>query len=373
MPGKRILLLYISEVSGHHNATLAIQKALKALDHNVSVLNINSFHFTNPLLEKIINRAYLGVIKRTPKVWEYLYDNPKFIKKTLRIKDAIHKSNFKKFDILFDEFNPTAVVCAQAFPCGLMADYKRVYNLKFPLFGVLTDYLPHAYWIYDEVNYYIVSSEEAKERFLKDGIPEHRLKMFGIPIDPKFAKEHNRFEIGKKMHLDLSIPTILIMGGGQGIGPIKKIVKALNKSTGNLQIIVVCGTNRKILKWLNKEKAKTSKRLLAYGYVNNIEELMEVSDFIISKPGGLTTAEALARGLPLVIIKPIPGQEENNTDFLLRNGVAIRIDRLDSIHLEIERLINDGVKIDKMREAASRLGRPNSAIDTAKLILKSHV
>lgn len=373
MSGKRILLLYISEISGHHNATLAIEKALKQLDQRVSILNINSFNYTNPILEKIINRAYLGVIKRTPKVWEYLYDNPKFIKKTQGIKDAIHKSNFKKFDVLFEEFKPTAVVCAQAFPCGLIADYKRVFNLKVPLFGVLTDYFPHAYWVYDEVNYYIVPSEDAKKRLIKDGIPAERIKMFGIPIDPEFAKPHNRVDLAKRMHLDLSVPTILIMGGGQGIGPIKHIVRGINKSRYNLQIVVVCGTNKKLLKWLAKEQPRNTQKVVALEYVSNVEELMEVSDFIVSKPGGLTTAEALAKGLPMIVIKPIPGQEENNTEFLLRHGVAIKIDRLKDIHLEVERLINDRHKIQRMRENARQLGKPNSAMDTARLILKAHV
>jgi len=373
MSEKRILLMYISEVSGHHNATLAIEKALKTLDPHVSILNINSFKYTNPLLEKIINKAYMGVIKRTPKVWEYLYDNPGFIKKTQRIKDAIHKANFRKFDVLFEEFNPTAVVCTQAFPCGLIADYKRVYGVKVPLIGVLTDFSPHAYWVYNEVDYYIVPSEEAKKRFLTEGIPEYKIKLLGIPIDPRFSRPHSRREIAKRLQLDLSIPTILVMGGGQGIGPIRHIVTALNKFSGDLQVMVVAGTNRKLLKWLEKKKPELVKKFLIFKYVNNIEELMEVASFIISKPGGLTTAEALAKGLPMIIIKPIPGQEENNTEFLLRNGVAIKIDRMDHAHTELERLIKNEGRLIEMQESAQRLGKPTSAVDAARLILRAHV
>jgi processive 1,2-diacylglycerol beta-glucosyltransferase len=373
MPENRILLMYISEVSGHHNATLAIEKALKQLDHRVCVLNINSFHYTNPIMEKLINRAYMGVIKRTPRVWDYLYDNPRFFKQTQRIKDSIHKSNFKKFAVLFEKFKPTAVVCTQAFPCGLIADYKRVFNVKIPLFGVLTDFFPHSYWVYNEVDYYIVPYKEASDRLIKEGIPRERIKQYGIPIDLKFAITDHRKETAKRLGLDLNIPTILIMGGGQGLGPIKKIVTCLNKCRRDFQLIVVAGTNKKLLKWLKKAKKNYKHRLQVLEYVNNVEQLMEVSDFIISKPGGLTAAEALAKGLPMIIIKPIPGQEENNTQFLLGQGVAIRIKRLENIHIDLERLLGDKEKVRQMRENARKLGRPNSALDTAKLILDAHV
>lgn len=364
--------MYISEVSGHHNATLAIEKALKELDHHVSVLNINSFNYTNPLMEKFINKAYMGVIKKAPRLWDYLYDNPGFFKQTQRIKDSVHKSNFRKLNVLFGEFRPTAVVCTQAFPCGLSADYKRVFNIKIPLFGVLTDFFPHSYWVYNEVDYYIVPSQEAKERFIQEGIPEERIKQFGIPIDPKFAKSYDRQKLASELHLDLSIPTILIMGGGQGIGPIKHIVAGLNKSKADFQVIAVAGTNKKLLRWLKKIALSYTKRLYPLEYVQNIEELMEVADFIISKPGGLTTAEALAKGLPMIIIKPIPGQEENNTEFLLRQGVAIRIERLEDMHIEVERLLRNQQKVQEMRENAKRLGKPDSALETARLILNSH-
>lgn len=364
--------MYISEVSGHHNATLAIEKALKEIDHHVSILNINSFNYTNPLMEKLINKAYMGVIKKTPRLWDYLYDNPTFFKKTQRIKDSVHKSNFRKLDVLFEEFKPTAVVCTQAFPCGLIADYKRVFNIKIPLFGVLTDFFPHAYWIYNEVDYYIVPSEEARGRFIQEGISPQRIKQFGIPIDPKFAKSDGRREIAKRMQINSSLPVILIMGGGQGIGPIKTIVAALEKSQADFQVIVVAGTNKKLLRWLEKVRSGYAKKLFPLEYTNHVEELMEVADFIISKPGGLTAAEALAKGLPMIIIKPIPGQEENNTEFLLKQGVAIRIERLENIHIEVERLLRDKEKSRQMRENAQRLGKPDSARETARLILNCH-
>ena len=195
---KRIILMYISEISGHHSATLAIEKALKILDPRTEVLNINAFNYTNPISEKIVNRIYMGVIKRTPRIWEYLYDNPKVAKKIEKLKKNVHKFNSPKLKNLFDKFNPDAVVCAQAFPCGMVADFKQAYNSNLTLVAVLTDYIPHSYWIYDLVDYYITPAPEVTERLIKKGAPAEKIKTLGIPFDPKFNQPMPKHKIIQK-------------------------------------------------------------------------------------------------------------------------------------------------------------------------------
>ncbi|MBM3252586.1 MAG: hypothetical protein FJZ11_07420, partial [Candidatus Omnitrophica bacterium] len=243
MSVNKVLLMYISEVSGHHSATIAIEKALQVLKPDIITKNINSFNYTNPILEKIINKAYISVIKRKPEVWEYLYDNPKIVKSTRRIKEAIHRSNHKKLQALLDEFSPDCIVCSQAFPCGMVADYKKTYNLRTPLMAVLTDYAPHAYWLYDEIDYFIVANQESRQRLIREGIRQERIKILGIPIDQKFAKDVNKEKVAAGLGLDLTLPIILVMGGGQGLGPVKKIIKSFNKIKMYFQVIVICGTN----------------------------------------------------------------------------------------------------------------------------------
>lgn len=365
--------MYISEISGHHNATIAIENALRILEPRTEIRNINSFNYTNPIWEKLINKAYLGVIKKTPHIWDYLYDNPKIVKKTRSLKAAIHKANFRKLKILLEELNPDVVVCTQAFPCGMIADYKKEFNIKLPLLGVLTDFFPHAYWVYNEVDYYIIGSEEARLRLLKEGIAEKKIKFLGIPIDSKFSSVLKRDKIAQSLNIDLNIPTILIMGGGQGIGPIKHIVSELTKLHLVFQLIVVAGKNKKLLSWLKKKELYAHKKLIVFEYVNNIEALMEVATFLITKPGGLTTAEALAKGLPLVIINPIPGQEANNTKYLLKNGAGVEIDEIKDLNPQIEAFLTDQNKLSHMKDAARALGKPNSALDIANLILNCNV
>jgi processive 1,2-diacylglycerol beta-glucosyltransferase len=364
--------MYITEVSGHHRATIAIENALRALRPDIVTKNINGFNYTNPIVEKIINKAYLGIIKKTPEVWEYLYDNPKVVKSTRRIKEVIHKSNQKKLQVLFNEFKPDFVVCSQAFPCGMVAAYKRTYNLKIPLMAVLTDYAPHAYWLYDEIDYFIVANQESKQRFIREGIKKERIKILGIPIEQKFANDLDREKIAKNLGLDLSKPVILIMGGGQGIGPLKRIIRSFSKIKLDFQTIVVSGTNKGLLRWLRKYKLR-DKKLVPLGYVNNVDEIMSISTLLITKPGGITSAEALAKGLPMIIMHPIPGQEANNTQYLLKQCVAVKVDTIEQLDKKINELLSNEEALKNMSHCAKEISFPESSLNIAKLILGSNV
>lgn len=369
MGKKRILLMYISANSGHHSASLAIEKAFRELSSDIEIMNVNSFHYTNPILEKIVNRAYMGVIRRTPEVWGYLYDNPKIVKRTQSLRESIHRYNSQKTKVLLENFNPDAVICTQAFPCGIVADYKKTSGSRVMLAGVLTDYAPHSYWLYDNVDIYFVPSREAKERFVSNGVSADRIYLTGIPIDPKFKKILDRKKIMGSLGLSEEKPVVLIMGGSQGIGPIKDLLKILNKSSLHFQIIVVAGGNKKLHRYLKKIAPRLDKKTFVFGYANNIDELMEISSVIITKPGGITISEALAKGLALFIVKPIPGQEQMNTEHLIKNRVAIRVDNLQDTGIFIKELLSNREALKNLRERAREFSKPSSALDIAKTIL----
>jgi len=369
MSRKRIILMYITEVSGHHSATLAIEKAIKKSDPQAEVLNINAFNYTNPISEKIINRIYLSVIKRAPAIWDYLYDNQQVVKKIGNLKEFVHRLNSPKLKNLFDRFKPDIVACTQAFPCGMVADFKKAYNSDLPLVAVLTDYIPHSYWVYDAINYYITPSDEITERLIKKGAPPHKIKPLGIPFDHRFNEPVDKPAVMQKMNLIPRLPTILIMGGGQGLGPIKTIINSLEKTGIELQEIAITGTNRKLYACLKRNIKKYKKIIRLFGYANNINELMSVADIIITKPGGVTTAEVLAKAIPMIIVRPIPGQETNNTAYLTKNGAAIKIDKTAEIGAIIERLVRNRGRMEEMSLAAKRISKPNASTDIAGLIL----
>ncbi len=369
MQPKRILLMYISEVSGHHSATIAIEKAIRTLAPDTEVLNINAFNYTNPISEKIINKLYMGVIKATPQIWDFLYDNPAVVKKLDSIKQKIHKFNSPKLKRLFDSFKPDVVACSQAFPCGMVADYKKTYGVALPLVAVLTDYIPHAYWIYDEVNHFIAPSFEVGVRLQERGVPEEKIKTFGIPFDHKFNAPVDKEIVYKGLGLTPGVFTLLIMGGGQGLGPVKIIARCLEEIQGDFQAIFVCGTNKRLYNSLVRKQKKLKHRYCPLGYANNINELMSVADVIVTKPGGITTAEALSKQLPMVVVRPIPGQEANNTAFLTSKGAAVNVSEPKEIAVALQDLIDHPEKRAAMRQAAGSISKPNASMDIAKLLL----
>ncbi|MBI4355213.1 MAG: glycosyltransferase [Candidatus Omnitrophica bacterium] len=370
MPPLRVLLLYISDRSGHHQASLAIEQALRAADPSVEVTTLDALAYTNPLLGLIINRAYLGVIRRTPEVWEYLYDNPTVLRRVRRLRKLIHQYNSGKLEALLGELRPQVVACTQAFPCGLVADYKQTNEQTVPLVGILTDYAPHSYWLLDRVDGYVVPSAEAAQRLQASGVDAGRIQTLGIPIDPRFALAGDRDRIRQELRLTDRWPTILIMGGSSGLGPIKELVTALDGIDHPLQLVVIAGGNKRLGTWLRRFQARARQALWVGGRVEEVWRYMELADLLITKPGGLTTAEALAKGLPMIIVNPIPGQESSNTQFLLDHRVAVKAVGWDDATRMVREFIRDPGLLESMRYQALEVGRPDAAAAIAHWLLQ---
>ncbi|NQU73387.1 MAG: glycosyltransferase [Candidatus Omnitrophica bacterium] len=364
---KKIILMYISDISGHHSASRAMEQAIKAVDTDAEVLNINAFSYTNPIWERVVNRAYMSVVKSTPEIWDYLYDNPKVLRRTQGIRERIHRAQTEKLKKLFHHFKPDVVACTQAYPCGMVADYKKTFNLNLPLVGILTDYAPHSYWIYDNIEAYIVPSHKVGQKLIKDGVRESRVKPLGIPIDPRFSVVLDSKSINEELNLEHNLPKILIMGGGQGLGAITKFLLALDKIKQDFQILVVAGANKKLYNWIKKRKFK--RKVVPFGYIDFVEKLMEVATLIVTKPGGVTTAEALSKKLPMIIVDPLPGQEMMNAKFLLEEGIALKADSEKELARLVKELLDNPDKLEQMSRRIQAHAKPDSAIKIAELIL----
>ncbi|MBU4376837.1 MAG: hypothetical protein KKD29_05085 [Candidatus Omnitrophica bacterium] len=366
---KKILLLYISEHSGHHQAAIALEKAILKRSPGSDVLSINAFRYVNPVMERIIHGAYMRVIKKRPEIWGYLYDNPKIIKKTERLKNFINRSNSQKIEKLISRFEPDVVACTQAFPCGIFASYKKRYKKDTPLVGILTDYAPHSYWIYDNVDIYVVPSKGVGEEFIKKGVAEDKIKALGVPIDHSFAESRDKISIRKRMGISPGEHVVLVMGGTHGIGPDDKLVKSLSGSKSKFCVIVITGVNKKLLKKVKRIAGHSEKKIIPLGFVNNVCEIMDISDAIITKPGGLTTAEAMAKTLPMIILNPLPGQEDFNAKFLASEGMAFKATSEKDATCFLESLFDNDSKRSAMRMAMAKSAKPNSSSDIADLLL----
>jgi processive 1,2-diacylglycerol beta-glucosyltransferase len=369
MKDRKILLMYISKVSGHRQATVAISKSIKKFLPDADVMSINGFGYNYPLLENVVNATYMGIIRHTPKVWDYLYDNPKVVKRSANLRKFLNKSSHKKLGKLLKDFPADTIICSQAFPCGMVADYKAAHGLKTTVIGVLTDWAPHSYWINEGVDYYVVPSEDTKDRFVKKGVPASKIRVFGIPIRSKFVEKMDKKKVKEDLGLDPFVPTVLVMGGGQGLGAMKEAVKSLMALPMALQFIVVAGSNVPLYRWLMKTAKASSKKIVYYDYANNVDELMEAATLIVTKPGGMTTSECLAKGLPMVVASPLPGQEARNTDFLIEKGIGVYVHDIRDLAEEVEILLKSPERLQAMSRAAYENSRPHAADDIAKLVL----
>lgn len=361
--------MHISDVSGHKEASANIERAIRMLDPEAIVLSINIFDYTGPTISNIITKLYVKTIKNAPAIWGFLYDNKQIISGTKKIKEFIYSRGYRKIEGLINAFKPDVVIATQAFPCGVCAEYKRHFGDVFKLIGVMTDHAPHAYWFEEGVDYYIVSSDEVRNKLIENNISQDKVKALGIPIDPKFRNIFINEKIFDKLKIQRDIPVVLIMGGGQGIGPIKKIIKKLDKTKSGFQIILVCGTNKKLELQIKKKNKSYKKNIVVLGFTKNIDELMSISSLIITKAGGLTTSEAISKGVPMVIIRPIPGQEVCNTNYLVKKQVAVYVKNITKLTAVVDGLLKDRNKLKEMKKNTALISKPDSSLDISSFAL----
>jgi len=366
---KTILIFYVTNLSGHYKAAKALEKSLRMLDGDCQILSFDTLKFLHPYSSRVINFLYSLVIRKTPFIWGGIYDRNVVLKVFNPIKKLVHYCDLRKVAGLIKKVQPQAVVCTQAFPCGVFSFYKKSWNGKFKLMGVVTDFWPNGFWFYKEVDYYVGYLEWCKDRFRQTGIEETKLKPLGIPVMPEFANEYDRAAIASEFNFRKGLPAVLLMGGGSGMGPLKAIASLLDDSSEDFQMIVVCGRNKNLHNWFSSRKFR--KFIKVFPYTEEVHKLMSFADIIITKPGGITVAESLSKGLAIIAFRPIPGQEDNNLKFLLREGLALKADSPGQILFFVEDLLKNKEKLESLKKRGPFYAKPDSSLEIAKLILNS--
>jgi len=368
---KRIIVFYIQPKTGHHAAAKAIEKAFNQLYPSTEVLVLDFMEYVNPVIAELLHKTYFNVIKRSPETWRYLYDNPAVFKKTKKFRDLIIRLNLTRIRKLITSYKPNAIICTQAIPCSSLSYYKKTKKLSIPIIGVVTDFTTHSYWLHDEVDFYIVPSEREKWRLMSKGIGENRIKVFGIPTDPKFKIKHDKALLEQKHDLAPHLPKILLMGGSQGLGAIKNIINRLSDINVPLQLLVVTGINKSLAKKLinGKEKGKYPASMKVFSHIDYIDELLEASDIVITKPGGLTISEAFIKQKPMILINPIPGQESQNCEYLLGEKAAVKADTEEELINILEELLKNPAELKEISFQAQRLKKPDASEDIANFVM----
>ncbi len=371
---KKILVVYGSAGEGHKKAAIAIYEELRRLSgQDVQVTLIDALDYTNKFFKFTYKMGYILLVKYTPTLWGliyYLLDAKLFFilnKPFRRLINCINTRRLVKF-LIKENFD--VCVSAHFLAVEVMSSLKRKGIIHTRLITVITDFKSHYFWLTKQVNSYVVASEYTKQDLLSRKINEAVIKVYGIPIEKKFSIAKNKDEIINKLNVQKRDFTILVMGGGFGVGPIKEIVKELQSLKQDCQILVVCGHNKNLFDELSALKPAFTKPTFIYGFCNNVDEIMYLSDVMVSKVGGLSSSESLASGLPIVAIAPIPGQEARNAKFLLKNNIGFKIKNPKQALRAVSDLISDRQQFLKTKEKIASLAKPNAAEDIARFTLE---
>ncbi len=363
---RAVLVLSAASGAGHIRSAEAVAAAVAA--RGVPARHVEVLKYTNPLFKRFYSDLYVEMVNRNPDLMGLLYnalDRPwRYQKRRL----ALDRLNTRPLVRLLKEADPRLVVCTHFLPAEILVHLKRKGHLDVPLAVVVTDFDAHAMWLYRGVDWYFVACEETKVHLAALGIPPETIHVTGIPIDPVFAAEKPKRETRAALGLDPDRTTVLVSAGGFGVGPVEALVRAVHAVRHPVQVAVVCGRNAALERRL-KGLDGTAHPMTVVGYTTAMDSWMAASDLLVGKAGGLTSSEALARGLVLVIVNPIPGQEERNSDHFLEEGAAIRCNNLPALAYKVDALLGDPARLARMKAAVARLARPAAALEIASTIL----
>jgi len=390
----RILIATVTAGGGHIAAAAALEEAWRALRPDDVVERLDLIRFFSPLHKKVHEDGYVQLVERAPELWGMLFgktDNPKVARRLSKLRRVFPSSSRNKFIRHLKQFKPDAVLCTHYLPLETLGLLKKISeggvprrpnlmekmgarrarpsdSYKHPfVVSIVTDFEAYALWMDACVDLYCVAAEETKARLVARGATAANAVATGIPIAAKFLSKPDPRAVRKHYGLRDDQPVLLVLGGGFGMGPVAEILTELDKVPGQFQTLVVTGRNEELRRKLASQTRKHPTHVL--GFSTNMHELMAVADLIITKPGGLTTSEALALGKPLFILNPIPGQEAANSDFLLERSAAVKVNRVEDLPFRIEKLLGSK-KLAEMARAAKSLGRPQSATAVCREVLK---
>ncbi len=368
----RVLIATVTAGAGHLSAAAALEETWRALRPRDVLEKVDVLDFAPKWYRKVYVDGYVKLIEHVPEVYGMVFkktDNSKRVREATNFRRSFaHRTN-KGFVRHLKKFEPDVVLSVHYLPLEILGHLRAKNKTGLNPLNVctVTDFEAHAFWLEPGVDMYCVASEETKASLTARGANADDITVTGIPIATKFSTPVNAAAVRRQLGLRDDLPVILVLGGGFGMGPVAQILGQLDKLPSQFQTLVVAGRNTELRRELAGQDRKHPTHVL--GFCSNMHELMAAADLIITKPGGLTTSEALAIGRPMVILHPIPGQEMANSDFLLERGAAIKVNRLDDLPFRLEQLLSTK-KLTQMAAAARALGKPHAARDICQAVLK---
>jgi len=346
---QRVLLLSEGFGAGHTQAAYALSSSLRKVAPHVQTRVLELGSFLNPRVAPIIITAYKKTVSTQPRLVRMMYRS-NYKKSLNRLTTlALHRIFYTRTIQIIRQLHPDVIVCTHPIPSAIISRIKRLELLDVPLCTVITDYDAHGTWVSREVNSYLVSTDQVKQKLLERGVEEEKIRITGIPVHPNFWERHRKEDIRSQFNLK-NMPTVLVMGGGWGFMKDEAVNSLLASYRDQIQIIFCFGSNTKSLEKMKKDPRFIHPHIHMLGFTREIDKLMEVSDLLITKPGGMTCTEGLAKGIPMLFHKPLPGQEEENSQYFASKGWGTPIGSLDDITAWIKRLTNNYEEVVRTRE-----------------------
>lgn len=358
---KKALIVSLRAGAGHLMAAAALEAAFLGSRPTPAVRNIDLLDYSTDLIKFLYGKMYLDVVKLLPELYAYSYKHYEPSKKFIKPRFLIDRFSFSAFFDLMEDFDPDLLVCTHFIPTALVENFRRKKGKSFPIAVTLTDFEFHPLWIAPNIDLYFTATQEVKSSLIYYGVAPEQIVVSGIPVHPKFSAPKDRASLLRKHGLREGSPILLISAGSFGITPLEEVIDELGGIKEEFQLMVVCGRNADLEKKL-LENRKTRPRLRkVFGFVDFMHELMAISDLLITKPGGITVSESLAVGLPMILIEPIPGQEEANADYVVEQGAALKARSVSSLIYKLQSLLSTSQKLKEMSRRALDISHPNAA------------
>ena len=371
---RRILLLSVSAGAGHVRAAEALCAVASEHPARVATTHLDVMKFVPRAFSAVYRDLYVGLVNRHPSVWRYLYDSTNDARPDAlmqRTRRLVERLNTRALGKAVAAEDPAAIICTHFLPAELLAREVARGEMKCPVWVTVTDFDLHRMWVIPGMRGYFAANAEVAFRMKAQGLSPDAIHETGIPVMPAFAQKLDRGQCASELGLDAKRTTILLMGGGEGLGGLATLAQRLLAVDGDFQLIALAGRNAAALADLQALAPRYPGRLVAHGFTDKVERLMACADFAITKPGGLTTSECLAVGLPMIVNAPIPGQEERNADLLLQEGVAVKALDLSTLEFRVRELLQHPERLAAMRSRALAIGRPHAARSVLDVVLSA--
>jgi len=370
--GKKIVLLSVPAGAGHVRVADAIRSCAAADYGDVKAIHLDAMAFATPRLRKVYTDFYLFLIGRMPGLWRHVYrltDEARPDGWINRLRRRIERRDCRLLAAEIAALAPDAIICTHFQPAEILSQQIAAGALRCPVWVQVTDFDLHRMWIHPHLAGYFAANDEVAFRMREQGIPAHMVHVAGIPTMPAFSMPPGRAECARALGLDPALRTLLLMGGGAGLGGLSRVAEKLLAIPGDFQLIALAGRNAAELAALQRLGVRHPGRLAAQGFTDHVERLMACADLVVTKPGGATSAECLAMGLPMIVNAPIPGQEEHNANYLLEQGVALKALDLPTLEYRVRHLLAHPGQLQAMADRARALGRPHAAMQVLETVL----